>query len=103
MVVKDEVLDAHRDLAGDLFEAFAASKRRYVERLRKNAVASPTRSDALHTRVLSVTGNDPLPYGIEPNRPMIELLLRHAVRQNIVPRPLALEELFAKGTHHLSG
>jgi len=38
---------------------------------------------------------DPLPYGIEPNRQMLESLIGYAVEQKILPRPVAVEDLFA--------
>jgi hypothetical protein len=53
----------------------------------------------MYKRVMETTGADPLPYGIEPNRPIIEQLVRHAVSQRILERPLAVEELFPESTH----
>ena len=43
---------------------------------------------------MDVTG-DPLPYGIEPNGPMLEAVIQYAVEQGIIPRRVAVEELFA--------
>jgi 4,5-dihydroxyphthalate decarboxylase len=103
LVVKDELLDAHPDLAADLFETYAEAKDRYVERLREKQVQDPTPTDLMYERVLDITGADPLPYGIEPNRPMIELLMRHAVTQRILPEPIPLDVLFPASTHHLIG
>lgn len=45
---------------------------------------------------------DPLPYGIAPNRAMIELLISHAVRQRILDEPPAVANLFHKSTHDLT-
>ena len=98
VVVKDDLLAAHPELATDLFEAFAASKDLYVQRLRDGTVAEPSPTDGMYKRVLDVTGSDPLPYGVEPNRAMIEALIAHAVTQKILDRPPALESLFAAGT-----
>jgi 4,5-dihydroxyphthalate decarboxylase len=103
IVVKDETLAAHPDLAQDLFEAFAEAKRRYVEALRAGAVAKPTAADQLHQRVMAITGGDPLPYGIEPNRQALEELVRAALDQKIIDRPVAIEHLFAPSTRSLVG
>jgi 4,5-dihydroxyphthalate decarboxylase len=103
LVVKDELLDAHPDLAVDLFETYAEAKNLYVSRLRDDQIDDPTPTDAMYKRVLSITGGDPLPYGIEPNRPMIEQLMGHAVTQRILPEPIPLDVLFAAGTHALVG
>jgi 4,5-dihydroxyphthalate decarboxylase len=101
LVVKDAMLEAHPDLAACLFEAFAAAKRPYLTRLRKDEIAAPTKADRMYRRVLEITGADPLPYGIAPNRPMLEALVRYAKEQGIISRPVAVEELFAPGTGEL--
>ena len=93
VVVKDDVLRAHPGLVPDLFDAFAEAKRPYLRRLASGGIASPSADDALFQRVMEITG-DPLPYGIEPNRPMIEAVVQYAVEQGIIPRPVAVEELF---------
>ena len=94
IVVKDELLDAHPTLARDIFNAFTEAKRVYLER-------GPI--EPLHERVMEITGGDPLPYGIAPNRQVLEEIIRSAVEQRIINRPVTVEELFASGTHDLTG
>lgn len=94
VVVKDELLAAHPSLAPALFEAFAESKRRYL--------AGPEVSQ-LHQTVAAITGGDPLPYGIEPNRHVLSALVGHALDQHILEHPPVIEELFARGTWDLVG
>ena len=101
VVVKDEVLEAHPGLAADLFGTFTEAKRLYLERLKAGQIEQPTAVDKLHRRVMEIIG-DPLPYGVEPNRRVIEELIRHAVAQKIIERPVTVEELFAKSTLGLS-
>jgi 4,5-dihydroxyphthalate decarboxylase len=101
VVVKDELLDAHPDLAVRIFGAFAEAKQVYVERLRSDAVAAPTPTDLMYQRVMRITDRDPLPYGIEPNRAVLETLIRHAVSQRILERPVAVESIFPESTHDL--
>ncbi|NNG03108.1 MAG: ABC transporter substrate-binding protein [Inquilinus sp.] len=102
VVVNDDVLAAHPDLAAALFEAFAEAKRLYVERLKAGRIEQPTAVDEVHRRVLAIVG-DPLPYGIEPNRQVLEQLIGHAVTQRIIDRPVTVDDLFAAGTHDLVG
>jgi 4,5-dihydroxyphthalate decarboxylase len=102
VVVKDALLDAHPDLARDVFDAFAQAKGRYVQRLREDAVTEPTDTDAMYARVMAIVDGDPLPYGIEPNRANIEHLIDHAVQQKVLGRPPAVDSLFAAGTHDLT-
>jgi 4,5-dihydroxyphthalate decarboxylase len=102
VVVRDELLDAHPELAAEVFDAFARAKELYVERLRAGAIADPSPTDRLHERVMEITGADPLPYGVEPNRATIEELIGHAVAQRILDRRPAVESLFAQGTLDLT-
>ena len=46
---------------------------------------------------------DPLPYGLEPNRRVLEAIVQYSVEQGIVSTPFTVDELFAKGTHALAG
>jgi 4,5-dihydroxyphthalate decarboxylase len=103
VVVKDELLAAHPGLAADLFAAYAEAKNQYVAALAGGAVTDPGPTDRMYQRVAEITGADPMPYGIGPNRAMIDLLIRYAVDQRILDRPVAAEEIFAEGTHDLAG
>jgi 4,5-dihydroxyphthalate decarboxylase len=95
VVVKDDLLEANPNLAAGVFTAFAEAKDLYVDRLRSGEIDEPTAADRMHARVLEITGEDPLPYGVEPNRATIEKLVDHAVRQKILTRRPAIEPLFA--------
>ena len=92
VVVKDELLESHPGLAADLFEAFAEAKRLYLERLRAG-IDQPSNDDVFFKRVMDITG-DPLPYGIEPNRRMLEDVVEYALEQGIIPRRVSVDELF---------
>ena len=68
VVVKDALLAEHPWLADELMRLFVASKQQ--------------------------TG-DTVPYGIDANRPAIELLMRYATEQKLIPHAYNVEELFA--------
>jgi 4,5-dihydroxyphthalate decarboxylase len=78
MVVKDDVLAAHPEAGPAIFEAFAQAKRLYVAKLRAGAIDKPTAVDEMHRRVMEITGRDPLPYGLAPNRAMLETAIASA-------------------------
>jgi hypothetical protein len=82
VVMRDELLEH----APAVFEAFERAKDLYV---------GSGDLEPLHARARDLVGGDPLPYGIEPNRAMIEELLDHAVAQKILRRRPSVEELFA--------
>jgi 4,5-dihydroxyphthalate decarboxylase len=103
VVVRDELLKAHPDLATDVFQAFAESKDLYLQGLRSGQIGDADATDVMHRRVMEITGQDPLPYGIAPNLTVIEELIDHAVRQQILRERPAVEELFAPATRDLVG
>jgi ABC-type nitrate/sulfonate/bicarbonate transport system substrate-binding protein len=86
VVVKDEQLAADPELAGALFDAYERTKDLYVE---------SGELEPLHARVAEITGGDPLPYGLDPNRAVLEELIGHALTQKILTRRPELEDLFA--------
>jgi 4,5-dihydroxyphthalate decarboxylase len=67
VVVKNELLDRHPWLADELIRLFAAS---------------------------NATSGEAVPYGVDANRPAIELLMRYAAQQGLIPRPYGVAELF---------
>lgn len=67
VVVKDALLARHPWLADELMRLFVASKE---------------------------MSGEAVPYGVEANRPAIELLMRYAAQQQMIPRAYRPEELF---------
>ena len=81
VVVRDELVEH----APALVAAYLEAKDRYV---------AGGKLDPLHARVAEITGSDPLPYGLEPNRAVIEELVEHALRQRILREPPDIDALF---------
>ena len=52
---------------------------------------------------MAITGRDPLPYGIEPNRQMLDELVSHCLSQGIITRKVDIDEMFAAGSRGLVG
>ena len=102
VVIKDELIAKHPDLAADVFDAFVRAKRQYVEELKAGRIQKPTEVDVVHRRIMEITG-DPLPYGVAPNRKVLNELIRHALTQGIITKGVAPEELFAPATRALVG
>jgi 4,5-dihydroxyphthalate decarboxylase len=97
VVIKDDLLEARPGLAAAVFDAFAEAKNLYLRRLRDGAIEKPSATDQFYERVMQMN-DDPLPYGVEPNRAMIDVLIRHAITQKILEAPVEAEDLFAKET-----
>lgn len=101
VVVRDDLLAERPDVAKAVFDAFAASKALYLDELRAGRITEPTAIDRLHQRMLDL-GQDPLPYGIEPNRAVLETLVAHASAQGILRVPVTIDQVFAPATHGLT-
>ena len=95
VAVRDAVLEEHPEVATQVFNAFAASKKLYLDDLKAGRISEPSQADKVHLAALEIM-DDPLPFGIEPNRATLEGLVGHAATQKIIPGPMALEDLFAK-------
>jgi 4,5-dihydroxyphthalate decarboxylase len=94
IVIKDAVLAEHPWVAPELLRAFQASKERHLQRL---SDTGPSTADDRHILEMQemIGGGDPLPYGLEANRPTIEALIDYAYRQQIIPVKMQPEEVFA--------
>jgi len=92
VVVKDELLHAHPWLAEELCALFTAAKDDYLGHLRGGAPQTP--QDEAVQAMRQVIGDDPLLYGVAPNRKTLEAFIRFNVEQQIIPRQMEVEELF---------
>jgi 4,5-dihydroxyphthalate decarboxylase len=93
VVVKDVLLQADPSLARRLYEAFAASKEQFLQTLRSGEAPSGDAAALASRR--AIVGDDPLPYGLAPNRPALEMVARFAYDQRITSRPMEPDSLFA--------
>ncbi|HWC78671.1 MAG TPA: hypothetical protein VG756_01790 [Pseudonocardiaceae bacterium] len=99
IAMRRSVVDEHPWVARNLYNAFAESKQRSVTRLLDPAVSRyplpwlPTYG----RQMADEFGGDPFPYGIEPNRTTIDLLLRYAHQQGIAHRLASADEVFPAG------
>lgn len=80
--VRTALIEAHQWLPDELLRLFIAAKA---------AAAEPSAEN----RFAGIVGPNVLPYGLEANRTGIELCLRYAAEQGLVPRPYDVAELFA--------
>ncbi len=100
IVIRDDVLERYPQVAPAVFNAFGQAKQRYIDALHAGSLPEETPVDRIHRRVAEIIG-DPLPYGVEPNRLMLENAIEHCLNQGIIKRRFAVDELFATGTHEL--
>ena len=96
VALRRDVFERDPWVAMNLFKAFEEAKRRSLARL-----ADVTASHAplawiadYSARMQRLFGDDPWPYGVEPNRRTLEAFLQFAFEQGVCHRKLAVEELF---------
>ncbi|WP_199228347.1 ABC transporter substrate-binding protein [Caulobacter sp. D4A] len=92
IVVKDSVLEEHPWVAQSLYKAFKQAKDEWLERVRANGPQNAT--EKKYVKLTEIVGPDPLPYGIEANRPTIEALERTAFAQGLTPKRMSIDDLF---------
>jgi 4,5-dihydroxyphthalate decarboxylase len=79
-----------RDTA--LCRRFSEARAQRLPALRSGQANSP--ADIDYRNPILPIGDDPLPHGIAPNLKSIEALIDYSVQQGLMPRRLAVEELF---------
>lgn len=102
VVIRDDVLNAYPGVATAVFDAFVESKNLYLEKLRAGQLEDLTAADRLHLKVMERI-DDPLPYGVAPNRAVLENLVENAKRQGILRKTTDIDAVFDAATLGLTG
>jgi 4,5-dihydroxyphthalate decarboxylase len=99
IALRRSILEGQPWVARNLFNAFEESKRRSLERILDPAVSRyPVPWLTNHaTRMRQMFGGELFPYGIEANRPTLELFLRYVHEQGIAHRLAKPEDIFPAG------
>ncbi len=100
IVIQNQVLQAHPEVAADLFQAYKQAKQVAMDRINRGGELEGPEQELKKTG--EELGGDPLPYGVEPNRAALETVIRFNVEQGIIPKPVKVEEIFDKSTLNLS-
>ena len=97
VAIRRALYQRHPWIANSLYAAFVESKRIARARLRYAGslyAMLPWLHDELEEIDEIFPDGDPFPYGIEPNRPTLDALVRYMVEQNFIVQPIQLEQLF---------
>ncbi|MCC6472145.1 MAG: ABC transporter substrate-binding protein [Burkholderiales bacterium] len=100
LAIRRDVHERHPWLASSLVKAFAEAKDLATRDLEEVVALKTTLpwvgAQARATRELM--GEDFWPYGLEPNRKVLEAMTRYSHEQGLSVRKVAIEELFARST-----
>jgi 4,5-dihydroxyphthalate decarboxylase len=91
IVVRTEVLWKHPFVARALYDAFVEARAPYIAHLQSGAGDSA--DDKKYRGLMKLVG-DPLPYGMKANLTSIQAMLTYGLQQNLIPKPMSLEEAF---------
>jgi 4,5-dihydroxyphthalate decarboxylase len=96
IAIRRPLYERHRWLATSLYKAFVESKRRARARMRYGGSLATMLPWLLAEieEIDTVFEGDAFPYGVEPNRPTLDALVRYMVEQHFIPRPIPIEDLF---------
>ncbi len=96
VAVRRELYEAEPWIAAALYHAMEESKSRALARLRHSA-AQKIMLPFLFAdidEIDEIFAGDPWPYGVEPNRPTLEALVRHMHDQHFIDTPIPIDSLF---------
>ncbi|MEE9232052.1 MAG: ABC transporter substrate-binding protein [Nitrospirales bacterium] len=94
---RDEEVDNRPEVVRGVFDAFCRAKAMGLQILNDNRQSGLLWCWEAWEKQLALVGYDPVPYSVEKTRPTLELLMRYAVEQGLIPLPISLEDLFVKG------
>jgi 4,5-dihydroxyphthalate decarboxylase len=98
VLVRKDIVEAHPWVARNLLTAFQESKDRAFEAMQDpRRVSLAWFRDALLEQV-RILGPDPWAYEFEPNRRVIETMIRYADEQGLISGPFPPEDLFERST-----
>ncbi len=103
VVIRRDVYEAHRWVARALYDAFCTAKERAAELYRQgerfmHGMFMIPWLTAHREENRQLLGDDPWPYGLEPNRKALDTFLRYHHEQGLSRRRFTPEELFAPET-----
>ena len=96
LVIRKELYERDPWVARSLYKAFCQAKERAIQAMHvSNTLACTLPWLTAEMELLkSLFGPDWWPYGVEPNRHLLDTLLRYMDEQGLIDRPVKLEELF---------
>ena len=100
VAIRREVYEKNRWIAQALYKAFVEAQKLTHEQLRVSASLKTMLpwQIALVEDTIATMGDNWWPYGVEPNRHVIETFTRYHHEQGLSPRQLTVEEMFAPET-----
>lgn len=100
-IIRGDVYRKHPWLAFNLYKAFVAAKDVAQDRLAASIPSSLVFGPEYLAQTRAIFGDDPYPYGLRANAPMLQTIVDYSYEQGLIPEKPGLESLFAKSTLEL--
>ncbi len=98
IVAQRRLLDQHPELAAELFRLFSASKQAAYDKAARRGSAYLYFPDNDPVSQAAIYGDDPFPFGISRNRPMLDMLFRNSHEEGLTRKLATIEHVFFKET-----
>ncbi len=99
--IRGDIYRKYPWVAFNLFDAFVKAKKLVQEKLLERIPTALFFGREYLAMTREIFGDDPFPYGVEANRPMLECLIDYSHEQGLIPEKTKVETLFAESTRGL--
>jgi 4,5-dihydroxyphthalate decarboxylase len=100
-VIRGDIYQKYPWVAFNLYKAFVKAKQLAQEKLLERIPTALFFGPEYLAMTRDIFGDDPFPYGIEANRPMLEIMIQFSKEQGLIEERMEVEELFAESTRNL--
>jgi 4,5-dihydroxyphthalate decarboxylase len=97
-IIRGDIDRKYPWVAFNLYAAFVKAKTLAQERLAERIPSALFFGREYLAITREIFGDDPFPYGLKANRPMLELLISFSHEQGLTPKKMKVEELFPECT-----
>ena len=97
-IIRGDVYRQNPWIAFNLYKAFVKAKEIARDNLADGIPSGLIFGRDYLAQTRSIFGDDPYPYGVKLNRPMLETLVTYSSEQGLTPKKLEVEQLFAPST-----
>jgi 4,5-dihydroxyphthalate decarboxylase len=100
-IIRGDIQRKYPWVAFNLYAAFVKAKALAWEKLVERIPSALFFGREYLAMTQTIFDDDPFPYGLKANRPMVELIVEYSHEQGLTPKKMKVEELFAESTLHL--
>ncbi|HXV79216.1 MAG TPA: hypothetical protein VEG60_05010 [Candidatus Binatia bacterium] len=97
-IIRGDIYRKYPWVAANLYDGFLRAKTLAREQLFEQIPSALIFGEEYLSMTAASVGNDPFPYGIKANAPLLETITGYSHEQGLTPRIMKIEELFAPET-----